>query len=333
MYCPNCGTFIDGNVAFCTSCGAATTPSAAPEQASAGKDGFPDPTVLPTPEQGRINPRELAPEMTPDPWRQDQEIDINSMVSDLSEPEPEPESSNQSFTDEDMAWFTDHQTPEKQQTPYPKPTTYSQPTSYPQPTQYPQQQSYPQQGNIPQSPYPQQLPPGFVPPVPVDLTPRKSNVLLGIIGAVVFSLIGCVIWIIIGSFGYVSYLGGLALSLLTVTGYKLLGKKFDIYGVITCLIVVALAVFVSNIFINAFMIASDEELMEIMGYLGYNNFSDIFLRFFDMVRDVDEILASVYPGESGLMQEFFSELGIGYVFAGIAFIVVAVSQYRASKNI
>ena len=302
MFCPNCGTQLEENTAYCPSCGAAagTGNAEQPKQS-----GFPDPTtVQPTPEQGRIDPTQLPPSP-----QQEENIDINSVVSNISKPEPEPYTSANGYTDEDMAWFTDHQ-----------------PSSPPLPIVPPKP---------PAAPAPTPANPGVFAqiPVPVDLTPRKSNVLMGLLGAVVFSLIGCAIWVVIGSFGYISYIGGLALSFHTITGYKLLGRKFDGRGILVCLIVVVLAVFVSNVFINALAIATDEELMEIMGYLGYNSFSDIFLHFFDLVKDVDMILETFAPGEGTMMQQLISDLAFSYLFAGIAFVVVAVPQYKASKNL
>lgn len=197
----------------------------------------------------------------------------------------------------------------------------------------PQQHAYPQQ--IPQPPvysqqYPQTIPgaDSYVAPPVV----AKSNVLLGVLGAVVFSLIGCAVWVLIGSMGYISYLGALVMSLLTVTGYKLLGRKFDIPGVLVCIAVVALAVLASNVFINALTVANDAETMEILSYIGYDNFSDVFLRFFGLLNELDELLNEVMPGSGTLMSEFLGELALSYVFAGIAFVVVAVPQYKASKN-
>ena len=305
MFCPNCGTQLEENTAYCPSCGAAAGSDNADQPA---QSSFPDPTVLPTPEQGRIDPKQLAPSP-----QQDQDIDVNSMVSNISRPEPEPYTSANGYTDEDMAWFTDHQ-----------------PSSPPLPIVPPKPPAAPSQSAAPMPVNPSVF---AQVPVPVDLTPRKSNILLGLIGALVFSLIGCAIWVVIGSFGYISYLGALAMSFLTITGYKLLGRKFDLRGIFVCLIIVALAVLASNVFINALSIATDEELMEIMGYLGYNSFSDIFLHFFDMVKDVDLILETFAPGEGTMMQELISDLAFSYLFAGIAFIVVAIPQYKASKNL
>ena len=335
MFCPNCGTkLVEGN-GYCTACGTAVVPDNQPEQVS-----FPDPTVLPTPEQGRIDPSQLTPEP-----QSMQSIDIDSMISNLNEPEPEDNSSMQGFTDEDMAWFTDHQ-PKPVQTPYSQPQpTYTQ-TTYPQPM--PQQQT----PNMPPPANPQYF---SQIPVPVDLTPRKSNVLMGFIGALAFSLIGCVIWVIIGSLGFISYLGALAMSFLVITGYKLLGKRFDMAGLLTCLLVVAAAVLASNVFIHAMQLSegldemkeeilaeaatgdygvSEEDVEEILTLMGLNHTGviDVFLHFFDYADTIDNLnaYASGYVTDS-IMGTFWRNLVLGYVFAGIAFVVVAVPQLKASR--
>ena len=354
MFCPNCGTkLVEGN-GYCTACGTAVVPENQPDQIENQPDqiSFPDPTVLPTPEQGRIDPNRLTPEP-----QSMQSIDIDSIVSNLNEPEPEDNSSMQGFTDEDMAWFTDHQ-PKPVQTPYSRPAhPQSQPT-YSQPT-YPQSQpTYPQ-------PMPQQQAPNMPPPanpqyfsqipVPVDLTPRKSNVLMGFIGALAFSLIGCVIWVIIGSLGFISYLGALAMSFLVITGYKLLGKRFDMAGLLTSLLVVAVAVLASNVFIHAMQLSegldemkkeileeaasgnygvSEEDIDEILDMMGLNHTGviDVFLHFFDYADTIDNINASAsgYVSDS-IMSTFWRNLVLGYVFSGIAFIVVAIPQLKASR--
>lgn len=295
MFCTNCGTKLDDNSTFCTACGAAVTSD---NSAQRDQTDFPDPTVLP----GQDSPHD--PITGP---HREQNINRVTGISDHGE----PAAFGTGFSEGEAVPPTDYPAPPPQ-------------------TPYPQQQYSPQP---PQDPNIQHMPPNtqYFSQIPVAHAPQRSNVLLGTIGAVVFSLIGCVIWVVIGSFGYISYIGGFALSLLTITGYRLLGKKFDVPGVLISLVIVVLAVFASSVFINAFAIAADEELMDIMRYIGYNDFKDIFLRFFDLVKDVDMILETYAPGEGTMMQEFLVDLGISYVFAGIAFAVTAVSQYKASK--
>lgn len=190
-----------------------------------------------------------------------------------------------------------------------------------QPT-FPQQQD---QSTVPNAPsmFSQQ---------PISVAPVKANVGMGILGAVLFSLIGCAVWVLIGSLGYISYLGGLVLSFLTITGYKLLGKKFDITGVIICAVVVALAVFVSNIFTEALLISMDADYMEALHYLGYNGFGDVFFRFFELIKKMDTLIEVSGVSGKNMSQAFISNLLFGYLFAGIAFIVMAISQFKVSKN-
>ena len=214
-------------------------------------------------------------------------------------------------------------------------SAFPDPTATTEPQQVNNEQTQPApQTFVPQQQTPAPVTPGVFSQQPVSMKPlpEKSNVLLGLVGAVIFSLIGCAVWVLIGSLGYISYIGGLALSFLTITGYKVLGKKFDAPGIIICLIVIALAVFASNVFTEALSIAIDEEAMAVAKLLGYNSFSDILFGFFEMINKVDTYLGVLAPGEKTMMQTFIFNLVIGYVIAGIAFIVVAVSQFKASKN-
>ena len=326
MFCPNCGTKLEENNTFCTACGAPVEPDSMERPA---ESFFPDPTVLPTPEKGRIDPRDLPPEPQPE-----QEIDLSSVVENLNKREPEPIFSKNGFTDKDMEWFTDHQPQE----------------------QYPPRVYNPQNQQIPPSSPVQANPPYFSQiPVPVDLTPRKSNVLLGFIGALVFSLIGSVIWVLIGTLGFISYLGALAMSFLVITGYKLLGKRFDMAGLLTSLLVVAAAVFASNVFIHAIELSDGlteikEEIMaevstgdygltetdvnEVLSLIGiyHTGVIDVFLHFFDYAGVIDRI-NDYGTGHlsTSILGTFWLNLGLSYLFAGIAFVVVAVPQWKASN--
>lgn len=54
---------------------------------------------------------------------------------------------------------------------------------------------------------------------------QPANPVMGILGAIIFSLIGCAVWILIGKLGYISYLGGIAMAFSTIFGYHLFGKS------------------------------------------------------------------------------------------------------------
>lgn len=172
--------------------------------------------------------------------------------------------------------------------------------------------------------------PVFVPPVPKEI-PARSNILMGALGSVVFSLIGCVIWVIIGSLGYISYLGGVAMALCCVMGYKLLGKKFDVPGFIVSLVVMLAAVLFSNVFIYSIQLVSDADILSLIQEWGYNGLPDVVFRFFPLMKQFD-IMLEYYGEEAEMMSSFMSDLGISCLFSGIAFFVIAFSMLRASKN-
>ncbi|MBQ2799545.1 MAG: hypothetical protein IJF09_09185 [Ruminiclostridium sp.] len=166
---------------------------------------------------------------------------------------------------------------------------------------------------------------------PIARNPVKesinSNPFMGFIGAVLFALIACVIWVLFGMMGRISYIGGLAMGFCTVTGYKLLGKKFDVFGIISCIVVIALAVLGSNLFIVTTTLFQQSGIEESLAYLGYNGFADVFFNFFSLATTLDELL--VAAGEKAtIMSSFLLDLGIGYLLSGVGFCVVGIPAFK-----
>lgn len=96
---------------------------------------------------------------------------------------------------------------------------------------------------------------------------QPANPVMGILGAIIFSLIGCAVWILIGKLGYISYLGGIAMAFSTIFGYHLFGKRFDTLGLIISIVIVLVMVFVSNMFIYAWQIVSEPGIEEALSLL------------------------------------------------------------------
>ncbi len=158
--------------------------------------------------------------------------------------------------------------------------------------------------------------------------PEHSKPIMGIIGALLFALIGCAVWILIGMAGKIMYIGGLIMGFSTVTGYKLFGKKFDGFGIVCCAIVIIVAVLGSNIAIELISAYSTEGFAEAAEILGYNGFIDVFFRFFEFAGRVDELMAQVAPDAPSIMGTFLRNLMIGYAVSGIGFLVFAIPQFR-----
>lgn len=80
----------------------------------------------------------------------------------------------------------------------------------------------------------------------VKRTTQKSNLLPGICGALVGSLIGVIVYILIARLGYVSAVGGVVMAVLAVKGYEKLGGCLDTKGVIACVVCVFAGALLGN---------------------------------------------------------------------------------------
>lgn len=158
---------------------------------------------------------------------------------------------------------------------------------------------------------------------------QESKPLMGILGALLFSLIGCAIWIIIGKLGYISYLGGVAMAFSTIFGYHLFGKKFDVLGLITSIVIVLIMVLLSNMFICAWQIVSEPGIDEALSLLGYEGFFSVFFGLFDLMKQVD--LLTGLEGMDSMTGTFIIDLVIGYIVSGIATVAIGVSMLKKDR--
>ncbi len=158
---------------------------------------------------------------------------------------------------------------------------------------------------------------------------QSANPVMGILGAIVFSLIGCAVWILIGKLGYISYLGGIAMAFSTIFGYHLFGKKFDTLGLIISIVIVLIMVFVSNMFIYTWQIVSEPGIDEALSLLGYEGFFSVFFGLFDLMKQVD--LLTGLEGMDSMTGSFISDLVIGYIISGIATVAIGLSMLKKDR--
>ncbi len=80
------------------------------------------------------------------------------------------------------------------------------------------------------------------------LTPvKKSNVFLGIIGAIGGSLIGVILWVGISLIGFIAGVAGFAMLKFALKGYEKLSGKLDKKGAVISLLIAAFMVFFANV--------------------------------------------------------------------------------------
>lgn len=158
---------------------------------------------------------------------------------------------------------------------------------------------------------------------------QPANPVMGILGAIVFSLIGCAVWIIIGKLGYISYLGGIAMAFSTIFGYHLFGKKFDTLGLIISIVIVLVMVLVSNMFIYTWQLLSQPGMEEALSLLGYNGFFGVFFGLFDLMKQVD--LHTGLDGIDSMTGGFISDLIFSYIISMIATVAIGVSMLKKDR--
>lgn len=158
---------------------------------------------------------------------------------------------------------------------------------------------------------------------------QPANPVMGILGAIVFSLIGCAVWIIIGKLGYISYLGGIAMAFSTIFGYHLFGKKFDTLGLIISIVIVLVMVLVSNMFIYTWELLSQPGMEEALSLLGYNGFFGVFFGLFNLMKEVD--LHTGLEGIDSMTGGFISDLIFGYIISMIATFAIGISMLKKDR--
>ena len=158
---------------------------------------------------------------------------------------------------------------------------------------------------------------------------QSANPVMGILGAIVFSLIGCAVWILIGKLGYISYLGGIAMAFSTIFGYHLFGKKFDTLGLIISIVIVLVMVLVSNMFIYTWQLLSQPGMEEALSLLGYNGFFGVFFGLFDLMKQVD--LHAGLDGIDSMTGGFISDLIFSYIISMIATVAIGVSMLKKDR--
>ncbi len=128
---------------------------------------------------------------------------------------------------------------------------------------------------------------------------KKSNMLAGLVGAFVGSLIGVGLWVIIYQMGYISAVCGIALSVFAFKGYEKFSGKLDKKGIIaTCILCIIMVYFAQKLSLTT----------EI--YLYFQSETDI--NFFDAYSFVSDCME-----DPEIRTEFYSNLAIGYLLSVI----------------
>ncbi len=151
------------------------------------------------------------------------------------------------------------------------------------------------------------------PQAPVQNTgTSKSNFIAGLTGAVLGSLIGCAVWVLIYKLGYIAGLAGAITAVCAMKGYEILGGVLDKKGVAGSVIIMIIMIYGANKFAWTW-----DAYDSLKGY-GWS-FTEVF-------RELDYILE-----ESELTGGYITDLVIGYVLTAFASFKSIIAGFRAGR--
>ena len=160
------------------------------------------------------------------------------------------------------------------------------------------------------------------PPVQ-PIAPKQENVLAGIVGALLFSLAGGIVWFLLYQIGFLAAISGIIGVVCAIKGYAIFGKRESVKGVIISTVLAFLVI------VAAWYLC--------LSYDVYNAYQDWFAN-----GEVDFTLTfaeSVRAGYLFLVEDteiaiaYLKDLGIGLIFCVVgAFGYVKAAIGKAKNN-
>ncbi|MDO4166401.1 MAG: hypothetical protein Q4D32_03245 [Eubacteriales bacterium] len=150
----------------------------------------------------------------------------------------------------------------------------------------------------------------------VPYTPEvvRSNVITGTVGALLGSLVGVALWVLIYQLGYLAGIAGAVMIVCAMFGYEKLGKSLDTKGVVICVILSIVMIFLAQ-----------QLAMTLAVVQAFKN-QDVDVSFGFMFRNLFKHLEYL-----DLMSVFVRDLAVGYVLFFIASISTIAKAFRGSR--
>lgn len=160
-----------------------------------------------------------------------------------------------------------------------------------------------------QSYEPQQPPTGFSTQGPVPggvyrpaVQEKRENVIGGIVGAFLGSLIGVAVIVVLEQLGYVAAISGIVMGVCAFKGYELLGGKLSKLGVVISVLIMIIMIWVGTRASWALVLQKEIYTEE---------------SFFTVFRLFDQVLDELKAMGADITSDFTKDLIMQYVFAAI----------------
>ncbi|MDE5994483.1 MAG: hypothetical protein K2G60_03105 [Oscillospiraceae bacterium] len=146
-----------------------------------------------------------------------------------------------------------------------------------------------------------------------NILANKSKLIPGIVGALLGSLIGCVVYFLVWQLGYIAAIAGLVTAVCAFKGYEILGGVVDKKGVIVCVIMIILSVLLANKLVWA--------------YDAYSALKEYGASFFDCFRSIKGIIS-----EANLTNEYYGDLVMAYLMTALGSARSVINTFKSSTG-
>ena len=135
---------------------------------------------------------------------------------------------------------------------------------------------------------------------------EPENVLLGTLGAVIGSIAGGLLIIILSRVGFVAAISGFVMAFATIGLYQKFAKGLSTKGIIICIVVMVLMTLLAENIADSIQVMNEANA-ELKVYGQQVDFGYIFFNFYDLIAQ-GAIKGDVYAGSLGLTY-LFTALG------------------------
>ncbi|MDD3219425.1 MAG: hypothetical protein PHC41_06225 [Lachnospiraceae bacterium] len=143
-----------------------------------------------------------------------------------------------------------------------------------------------------------------------ETSQKKENVVAGIVGALLGSLVGAIAIVILGQLGYVAALSGVVMGICALKGYELLAGKLSRKGIVISVIIMLIMVFVGHRVDWAITVASYFEV-----------------DFFTAFNGITQLIQEQYI-EAG---SYYTGLVMVYLFAVAGAVPTIINSVKSKK--
>ena len=148
-----------------------------------------------------------------------------------------------------------------------------------------------------------------------------ENVVAGIVGAFLFSLVGGILWFVIYQFGFIAGISGVIGSICAIKGYSLFAKKESTKGIIISVIISLLVIVLAWYLCLAYDVYNAYKMWFEAGE------SDFALTYFESVR-----VSHYFLSDPEVAPAYFGDLALGIIFCIVGGASNVITKIKNNKN-